>query len=122
MKTRKLLVHQILFICWSVVIVTLTSIPKLKTPSSEILEIDKLAHFGVYLIFTWLLVKISRKNGKDLIRSLMMWALIIPFLDEIHQIPIPGREFSIYDVGADMIGFGVVIASVYFKLVKPIRS
>lgn len=122
MKNRKLIIYRYLFVMWSITLFTLTSIPKLSTPSTGILEIDKIAHFVVYLIFAFLLVKILNKDKRSLLRILIVAALIIPLIDELHQIPIPGREFSIYDIIADMAGFAVIIFFVRAKRLSPIRN
>jgi len=122
MKNKKLSIYRIIFICWSVIIFTLTSIPRLQSPASDIIEIDKLAHFGVYFVFAYLLVKISRRDQKGLIRFLISLALIIPVLDELHQIPIPGREFCIFDIIADIAGFAAVIFLLKIKQIRPIGN
>jgi len=101
---------------------TLTSIPKLQTPSSDIFKLDKVAHFGVYLVFAYLLVKIHRSDQKILLRKLLLLALLIPVLDEVHQIPIPGREFSLYDIIADMAGFAVIFVLTKAKRISPARA
>jgi VanZ family protein len=105
-----------LFILWSLLIITLTSYPKLQNPlSDKIWNVDKLAHFAVYAIFSLLFVKMNqhkslRENGKNL----TILALIIPLVDELHQIPIPGRSFSVYDILADLAGFLIIIAYCYW--------
>jgi VanZ family protein len=122
MKNKKLTIYRVIFICWSVIILTLTSIPKLQSPASDIFEVDKLAHFGVYFVFAYLLVRISRRDERGVIKILILSALIIPVLDELHQIPIPGREFCIFDMIADMAGFAAAIFLLKIKLIQPIRN
>ncbi|KQC11819.1 MAG: hypothetical protein APR54_02720 [Candidatus Cloacimonas sp. SDB] len=122
MKNKKLMIYRIIFICWTVIIFTLTSIPKLKSPASDIIEIDKLAHFGVYFVFAYLLVRISRRDERGVIKILILTALIIPVLDELHQIPIPGREFCIFDIIADIAGFAAVIFLLKIKQIRPIGN
>jgi len=122
MKNKKLTLYRYFFVIWSVMLFTLTSIPKLSTPSTGMLEIDKLAHFVVYLVFAYLLVKILNKDQRSIKKILILTALTIPLIDELHQIPIPGREFSIYDIIADMIGFAVILILVSSNRLKPIRN
>ncbi|MCK4694108.1 MAG: VanZ family protein, partial [Candidatus Cloacimonetes bacterium] len=77
--------YKFLFIFWSIVILTLTSIPKLKTPADELFNIDKIAHFGVYLIFAYLFIKMHLKeNLIKTLRVLWILAIIIPVFDEVH--------------------------------------
>ncbi len=122
MKNKKLLIYRIVFVLWTMIIITLTSLPKLRTPAAGIIGFDKLAHFSVYLVFAFLYVKMYQKSTKQLLKSLLLLALIIPFADEIHQIPIPGREFSIYDVIADMLGFSIILLLAAKRILKPVGN
>ncbi|MCK4956870.1 MAG: VanZ family protein [Candidatus Cloacimonetes bacterium] len=112
-------IYTILFILWIAIILILTSIPKLHNPlSDKILNIDKLAHLIIYLIFAFLFTKMNKhKTAKQNATSLIYLALFVPLLDELHQIPIPGRTFSYYDMMADTLGFLVII--IYNKCAKP---
>ncbi|MFO7897194.1 MAG: VanZ family protein [Candidatus Cloacimonadales bacterium] len=103
--------YTILFSIWSLIIISLTSYPKLHNPlSDKIWNVDKLAHFTVYAIFSLLFVKMNQhKTYRQNAKSLLLLALIIPLLDELHQIPIPGRSFSVYDIIADIAGFALII-------------
>ncbi|RLC50596.1 MAG: hypothetical protein DRI23_03780 [Candidatus Cloacimonadota bacterium] len=108
MKKRKL--YRILFIIWSLILFTLTSYPKLSVPSVHIINFDKLAHAFVYLIFAWLFMLMhDQLNLARIVKRLTLLAAIIPLADELHQIPIPGRFFSIWDIVADLIGFSIII-------------
>ena len=107
--------YKIAFYFWAVIIFTLTSIPKLHTPMSDTLDIDKLAHFTVYMIFAFLFMKMfDTKQYAQKLKLLSILAVLIPIFDELHQIPIPGRFFSYYDILADLLGFLTVI--IYFKI------
>lgn len=112
-KYRK--VYKILFIAWTTLIVVLTSIPDIKAPVKDELNLDKLFHFLAYLIIAFLFVKMYHKNFRQkAINKLYFLTIIIPVIDEVHQIPIPGRNFSLLDVVADILGMTVII--IYFKL------
>ncbi|MBT4332008.1 MAG: VanZ family protein, partial [Candidatus Cloacimonetes bacterium] len=50
------------------------------------------------------------------LKILSVLAVIIPILDESHQILIPGRSFSYYDILADFLGFLTIIIYYKFKL------
>ena len=107
--------YKITFYVWTVVVFTLTSIPKLHSPVHDSLNVDKLAHFLVYTIFAYLFMKMSvQEKYSQRLKLLCLFAVIIPIFDELHQIPIPGRTFSFFDICADFLGFLVVI--IYFKL------
>jgi len=106
---------KIAFFVWTVIIFTLTSIPKLQSPLHDSLNVDKLAHFTVYLIFAYLFMRMydkSQYNKK--LKFITILAFIIPVFDELHQIPIPGRSFSYYDLLADFLGFLTVM--IYFRI------
>ena len=45
----------------------------------------------------------------NLLKELMIMSLIIPPLNEVIQIPIPGRKFSLLDIVANFMGFVAVI-------------
>ncbi len=108
--------YKIAFYVWAGILFTLTSIPKLKSPIDDSLNIDKLAHLIVYLIFAYLFMKMfDRKQYIQKLKLLSVLAVIIPIFDELHQIPIPGRCFSYYDILADFLGFLTVI--IYYKII-----
>lgn len=107
--------YKYLFIIWSIILFTLTSYPTLHTPLDKILNIDKLYHFVAYFIFAFLFYKSQKADPKVLSRRLTILLVIVPLFDELHQIPIPGREFSFYDIGADILGFSVVLLLLFFK-------
>ena len=48
----------------------------------------------------------DEKRGRKLLIKL---AAIIPLTDELHQIPIRGRDFSVFDIMADLLGFLLII-------------
>ena len=107
--------YKIAFYIWTGIIFTLTSIPKLQTPINDTLSIDKLAHFTVYMIFAFLFMKMFKtKQYTQKLKLLSILAVLVPIFDELHQIPIPGRFFSYYDILADLLGFLTVIF--YFKI------
>lgn len=106
---------KIAFYVWVFILFTLTSIPKLQTPINESLNIDKLAHFFVYLVFAYLFIKMFNvKIQYQKLKILSILAVLVPVFDELHQIPIPGRSFSFLDILADLLGFLTVI--IYFRI------
>ncbi len=105
-----------LFISWCFLILFLTSYPKLTTPTEEIIGLDKIAHFTIYLVFSFLFLKMfPHEDRKKNLKTLCFLAVFVPLFDELHQIPIPGRDFSVYDILADMLGFAVIYLIFRFR-------
>jgi VanZ family protein len=104
-------IYKYLFYIWLITIFTLTSWPTLALPSHNILGLDKLAHFAVYLVLAFLMLK---KDNSIIKKQHYFWAVLIPTLDELHQIPIPGRYFDISDIAADLLGFAVIFVLIRF--------
>jgi len=115
MKKRNF--YRFLFYVWWTIMLILTSYPKLHSPAIDSFNFDKLAHSFVYFVYGWLFMKMHEKelSGKILNRLLLL-ALIVPLFDEIHQIPIPGRSFSPWDLLADLFGFAIVFFLFRIKL------
>lgn len=116
-STERNKLFTVLFVIWSAIIIFLTSYPKLHVPMSDkIWNFDKLAHLTVYAIFSWLFTKMNQHKSKDAnLQHLVVMLFTIPLLDELHQLPIPGRSFSYYDILADSIGFLIIIIFYYYK-------
>ena len=74
---------------------------------SQISFLSTLYHFIAFFFFSFffLLALVAGKNP-----SLVYLALIISFLyaisDEVHQLFVPGRAFSFYDILIDFLGVG----------------
>jgi len=107
---KKRVIYKLFFWMWTVLLVTLTSLPKLTIPIDNIVNIDKLAHSGFYAI--WALLYLLMFTPQDFavarrrIYALCLW---VPLADELHQIPIPGRMFSWWDLLADLVGIGLML-------------
>ena len=102
--------YTVAFIVYAVIVFTLSSYPRLNIPislHSKFLEIDKLGHFLQYFLFAFLYYKFRLHRGvavRDVLIELFFLGFIVPLLDELHQIPIPGRTFEWFDVLADVLG------------------
>lgn len=71
--------------------------------------LDKVAHFGAYLILGLLLA--AGRVGRTRIFSLILLGSLYGILDEVHQSFVPGRMPDVWDLVADALGvtFGVLI-------------
>jgi len=112
--------NRIIFVIWSLIIFTLTSYPKLTTGAPDIVGIDKVAHFVMYLIFALLYMRMRKDvNPKSQLRYLLFLSIIVPIVDELHQIPISGRSFSFWDIVADLMGFVAVFC--LYRFLKKVK-
>lgn len=96
---------------WLALIWTVSSTPAEKMPSLRILNWDKLAHVGVYLILGLLVSRSIRLSCLN--RSQARWVWLAAFLsaglDELHQLFIPGRSVNIWDFLANALGLGLAV-------------
>ena len=102
----------IAFWVWCAILFTLTSLPKVPWVGPDTLNWDKLAHAGVYAVFGVLYLHMRKRAGKRSVHELLVIMPVVPMLDELHQLFIPGRQFSLLDWLADMIGIVIAIYTV----------
>ena len=90
---------------WAAVILVLTSWPAPPTIAPRVTGIDKVAHFAVYAMLGYLVSKALRAPAEWPARLNAITAMaVFAFVDELHQLVIPGREASVWDWAADLIG------------------
>ncbi|OQX55724.1 MAG: hypothetical protein B5M53_03945 [Candidatus Cloacimonas sp. 4484_209] len=95
------------FFLASILILILTSIPKIPQPHTHIHFLDKIAHFLLYFLwgYTITIVWRTRKTRTKLFFILVLIIIItFPAFDELHQYLIPSRTPSILDWLADLAG------------------
>lgn len=120
---------KIIFLYWLPVVIYagliffFSSLPYgFKGPKS--VYFDKLLHLAEYFIFGILLSRAFIKSLSQFsVIKCYLFVVVIACLygisDEIHQLFVEGREFSIYDIFADTIG-GSLGALIYrFKFTPP---
>jgi len=104
---------------WLSIIWLVSSIPGKSLPHIDALNLDKLAHTLVYLILS-MLVFINYNNGlfKNLSRQyILLIAIILAGLDEAHQVFIPNRYVSLYDMAANLLGL-----TAGYLLIRPTKD
>ncbi len=103
---------------WLLMMLTLTSLPSLPS-GPDLPNADKLAHVAVFAVLGGLLRRAfgGRQPGLSWqaagARSFAA-GFAYGVLDELHQIPIPGRTCSPWDLLADACGLACGIAVGYF--------
>ncbi len=90
-------------------ILYVSSIPNLAGPTTSIIGFDKLAHIGEYGLFCWLTLRSITRNGASVLSwKRAFWVVIglglFAGLDEILQSFVPGRDSTVADFAADLIG------------------
>ena len=100
---------------WAAVVFAASSLPDLQTRVIGIQIRDKLAHFGEYFVFGWLVARSFDGLGWSWKKHLL-WAVlcgaVLGALDETYQGFVPGREQDLLDWMADVTG---VAAGWYFS-------
>ena len=118
-ETRpRALVGLIVFWC---ILFTLTHIPGGRLPKIPFVIRDLLLHFFAFLILTILYMSAFPPRNKSLPQYLFpMFSILVVYagLDELLQIPVPGRDGSLHDFLADVCGvISAMIAVTGFRWV-----
>ncbi|MBN2000723.1 VanZ family protein [candidate division KSB1 bacterium] len=108
---------------WGCFILAVTSYPKIEIPDIGFDAVDKLAHFVVYFIFGYLLIRsFTEGEGLKLSTGIKKTSLIgigFAMFDEFHQLFIPGRAAEFLDLLADILG--IILAQLAFYFVIQLR-
>jgi VanZ family protein len=101
--------YKIPAILYSMLIFGISSIPQTKLPRLDILNFDKLNHLIEYTFYAMtLFLAFSNAKSEKIIKYAglltILTGLLFGITDEIHQIFVPGREFSMFDYAADTLG------------------
>ena len=98
-------------IVWALLILYLSSVTGLNLLESlrDIFSIDKIGHFGIYGIFTFLLLKAFHPSSSVWKKNGVYWALIISIvygisMEVMQYTFFPGRYFENLDIIANIIG------------------
>lgn len=102
--------YQLPVIAWAIVIFISSSIPSEDIPKIDVPSFDKLVHFGIFFVFAALThraIKHQRVfpfiSHHDIVFTIAFTTLY-GFLDELHQVFVPGRNPSTLDLMADALG------------------
>lgn len=82
-------------------------------------SVDKLYHTALYAPLAYLIVRALEQGFRLCGRKLIIWGIIIAILygwsDEVHQLFVPGRYFSYWDLLANSMG-AVLGTWIYLKI------
>lgn len=123
-QRRLLIAARIVFVCFALVLVTLTHWPNLEIDIEVIQRPDLVAHFGAFGLWTLLLIAASffgpMLSTRNIALATLVAAIYAP-LDELTQgIPGVNRHVSMFDLAANL--GGVAGASLFMLLVARIRQ
>ena len=81
-------------------------------------SVDKLYHIVLYAPLGYLIIRAFEQGLRLYGKKLILWGIVITILfgwsDEIHQLFVPGRYYSYWDLLADSIG-AVLGTWIYLK-------
>ncbi len=80
---------------------------------------DKVMHMGEYIPFGWLSMKVFMPATFYGFMASVVFSLAYAASDEVHQSFVPGREASLMDWMADMVG---ILISSYIYYIKMFKS
>ena len=101
--------NQLPAIGWAVVIFVGSSIPGKDIPDLGFKPQDKIAHIIEFGILGFLLLRAFGYTSHDILRKYAVicagiFGIAWGIMDEVHQLLVPGRFASAYDVIADAVG------------------
>ena len=116
------------FWIWLSLILLVSSIPHLPNPNITVsghkIRVDHLIHWFQYMTLVFLMISWLFRRNPFLYRKILLYTLFLGILmgvgDEFHQILIPGRTFSYYDMLSNAFGVitGVILAGLFWLPVK----
>lgn len=111
---------------WLVLIFAFSAYPKAIIPQSKYFSWDKLAHLVEFGILGYLAARAAYFSGVFWINArwvglTVIFGLLFAASDEWHQLHVPGRFATVYDVLADAVGV-VVGLLIFLKSIRPAHS
>lgn len=99
---------------WCLVIFVLSSVPGNRYPQVHWEHADKLVHTFLYLPIGFFAASYFRQRGIGVFLA-WIFGVFYAFTDELHQLLVPRRSFSLGDILADAAGVTLGIA-IYFLI------
>jgi len=106
---------------WTLLIVAACSIPGTDLPKIEIKLVDKIAHFGLFVVFAWLWLQASSRSLPGRLILVIGFGTAFGFLTEWYQGILPWeRTPDMMDALANTIG--LIVGSLAFMAAKRGKS
>ena len=105
---------RITLIIWTILMLTLSSLPDFQAPELFPKYSDKIVHlieYGIWATLFLLMLKQEDRINKLLgaFAAVLIFGAILGVFDEVHQGFISGRSMDKFDFLADMIGISIAI-------------
>jgi len=123
--TRSARFYRNFFWGWLSLILLVSSLPYINTPSVEMMGIhfrlDHILHWFQYTTLAFLMVSWQYRKRpfafKNVIFYTLLFGLLLAASDEYHQLLIPGRTFTYADMISNALGVitGVGIAALFWR-------
>jgi hypothetical protein len=94
-------------------LLALTSLPHMPWNGPRRPGHRQAGHLSFYAVLTYLYVLMAQRQGQGAQNpaEVLLLMLLLPIFDEAHQLFSPGREFSLLDLAADLIGMALCCCS-----------
>ncbi|MCP2597920.1 VanZ family protein [Candidatus Aminicenantes bacterium AC-335-L06] len=108
------------FVLYNFLIFYLSSLSKISGSEKVPDEISHFFEFGLLSILFFLgwTQGFKEKIRKEHVFLIIFFSFLIAISDEVHQIFVPGRIFSLKDLSFDLLGILFFSILIYFKLKK----
>jgi len=111
--SRRSFARDLFFLAgWAALIFFLSSIPRLESGLEQDYFLRKTAHVIEFAVLTILTVRVLRHASThhlDVLFGSGLLAFIYALSDEAHQLLVPGRDGTLYDVGIDSVGIVLAV-------------
>ena len=117
---KRFLLYHLPAILYGVLIIVLSSLPRLGIPNVKFLQMDKILHFIEYAVFAVLIYRsfshISDSfQGRLMLLLSMFFVVLFALFDEYYQSYIPGRQSDPLDLLFDVLGALMIITYLFLR-------
>ena len=113
---------RIALILWTILMLTLSSLPDFQAPDLFPKYSDKIVHLIEYGIWATLFLLMLKQEDRlnnllGAFVAVLLFGGILGVFDEVHQSFISGRSMDIYDFFADIIGItaAIIVFRIFYR-------
>lgn len=117
---KKFIYYHLPAILYAGLIISVSSIPNLKSPQIINLHFDKVAHFMEYAILAFLVFRSAINLGSRFSRNkafliAAVFVAVFALFDELYQKTVAGRNSSVGDLLMDLAGAALVLILLWYR-------